>query len=107
MKSFCLSCFLQPELKEIALAQWFSLGMTGCQESETAQGVETKCFFKDFVSRDSARAELLKVQPDLDVAVFEVPDQDWNAKWRASMKRAHRSGNLGFSALAPSADRRT
>jgi Ribosomal protein L11 methylase len=88
MNSFCLSCILPPELKEIALAQWFSLGMTGCQESETSQGIEIKCFFKGFAPRDTAKAELLKVQPDLEITVSEVANQDWNAQWKASMKPA-------------------
>jgi len=87
-KSYCLSCILTPELKEIALAQWFSIGMTGCQESETAQGAGMQCFFKDFASRDAAKAGLLGVDPDLQIAVSEVPDQDWNAQWKASMKPA-------------------
>ena len=88
MITYCLSCILPNELKEIALAQWFYLGMTGCQETETGQGVEVKCFFKDFASRDAASEELLKIRPDLKIAVFEVPDQDWNAEWKASMKPA-------------------
>ena len=88
MNSYCLSCILTPELKEIALAQWFSIGMTGCQESETAQGAGMQCFFKDFASRDAAKAGLLGVDPDLQIAVSEVPDQDWNAQWKASMKPA-------------------
>jgi ribosomal protein L11 methyltransferase len=52
------------------------------------QSIETKCFFKDSASRDAASEELLKIRPDLKIAVFEVPDQDWNAKWKASMKPA-------------------
>ena len=88
MITYCLSCILPPELQEIALAQWFLLGMTGCQESETMQSIETKCFFKDSASRDAASEELLKIRPDLKIAVFEVPDQDWNAEWKASMKPA-------------------
>jgi ribosomal protein L11 methyltransferase len=88
MKSFCLSYILPPELQEIALARWFLLDMTGCQESETMQGIETKCCFKDSASRDEAKAALLTIRPDLNIAAFDVPDQDWNAKWKASMEPA-------------------
>jgi ribosomal protein L11 methyltransferase len=88
IKSYCLSCILPPELQEIALARWFLLGMTGCQESETMQGIETKCCFKDSASRDEAKAALLTIRPDLNISVFEVLDQDWNAKWKASMEPA-------------------
>jgi ribosomal protein L11 methyltransferase len=62
--------------------------MTGCQESEIAHGTEIQCFFKDSASRDAAVNELIKVKPDLKIGVSETADQDWNARWKASMKPA-------------------
>ena len=62
--------------------------MTGCQEIETPLGTESKCFFKSRAACDTTEAELRGQWPGLAIKIFEVPDQDWNAKWKESMKPA-------------------
>jgi len=86
MESYCLSCIPAPDAWEIALARCISLGMTGCQEVETPLGTESKCFFKNRAARDAAEAELRGLWPGLAIKIFEVPEQDWNAKWKESME---------------------
>lgn len=83
-----MSCILAPDAWEIALARWISLGMTGCQEVATPLGTESKCFFKTRAARGAAEAELRGLWPGLAIKIFEVPDQDWNAKWKESMEPA-------------------
>lgn len=86
--SFCVSCVLQPDERDLAMSYWYSLGMQGAEESNEDGAVRVKVYFSDIQSADLAKADLEQRSPASPVTLFEVENQDWNARWRESMKPA-------------------
>jgi len=88
MTSYSLSTTLPSALKDIAIATWYALGMTGCEETASGDDVSIICYFKDKTAADTAKADLLSQFPEAHISIGEVADQDWNAQWKASMQPA-------------------
>jgi ribosomal protein L11 methyltransferase len=86
--TLCLSCAVDPEMLESALGSWYLLGMTGCEETAAGSRVAIKLYAGDADSLAALRDDILSRAPGTQFTVSEVPDQDWNAQWKASMKPA-------------------
>jgi len=70
------------------IAHCYNLGMLGCEELNSAKGLQIKAYFKDELSAQEAVKELNKTGRADNLSIEKVEDQDWNAKWRESMKPA-------------------
>lgn len=88
MNSFCVSCVLTPEERDIAMCYWYSLGLEGAEEAPEGDAIRVKVYFADMKTADLAKTDLENRNILSPVTVNEVIDQDWNAKWRESMKPA-------------------
>ena len=86
--SYTLCAAIRPERYELLIAQWLLLGMQGCEESENLEGMRVRVYFADEVTARDAARMLQEEEGATDIAVEKVEPQDWNAKWRASMKPA-------------------
>jgi len=88
MSSYCVSCVLTSEERDIAISHWYSLGMQGAEEDVEDNNVRVKVYFTDMSTADCAKTDLEQRSPLSPVTLSEVVDQDWNARWRESMKPA-------------------
>jgi ribosomal protein L11 methyltransferase len=86
MRAYCLTCVLTPEASELAQAVWYGLGMLGCEEEAAGDKIRLKCYFPDSASLHAAEFHLMDQNPGQPIAITVVPDEDWNAKWKKSMK---------------------
>ena len=86
--SYCVSCVISPDERDLAMGYWYSLGMQGSAEEIEDGDVRIKVYFGDMHSADLAKTDLELRSPKSPVSLFEVENQDWNAKWRESMKPA-------------------
>jgi|WetSurMetagenome_2_1015567.scaffolds.fasta_scaffold00150_5 ribosomal protein L11 methyltransferase len=86
MRAYCLTCVLSPESSEIAQAQWYGIGMLGCEEETLGKNVRLKCYFPTSASLHTAEFHLMDLNPSQPLHISVVPDEDWNAKWKQSMK---------------------
>ena len=78
---------LDAENYESALAMLYETGMLGCEEKSVDQNIQLKTFFKDEKAARNA-AQALKSITDREKEISEIAYQDWNAKWRETMKPA-------------------
>ncbi len=99
MASFCVSTILSPEQKEIAIATWYSLGMQGCEENSVDSGVEVKIYFPDRNTAQIASEDLKNRNPLSPVLIRQIENEDWNRKWRESMKPAELAPGYWVSPL--------
>ena len=88
MKSYCLSFQISPRLFEIAAGTWYAMGMTGCEEAPSGSDISIKGYFTSLDSLEAVLADIAARDPGIAAATSEVPDQDWNARWKASMAPA-------------------
>jgi ribosomal protein L11 methyltransferase len=86
MRAYCLTCELLPESAEQAQAIWYGLGMLGCEEETVNGRVRLKCYFASSASLHAAEFHLMDLNPCQPIAISVVKDEDWNAKWKQSMK---------------------
>jgi ribosomal protein L11 methyltransferase len=88
MPSFSLSITITPEIKDLILANGYTFGMSGCAEEPSSTGIKMICFYDKLSSLQAAKQDLLQRFPSLETTVSEIPDTDWNARWKASMQPA-------------------
>jgi ribosomal protein L11 methyltransferase len=88
MPSYCLNAVIPPDQYDLAMAHCYNLGMLGCEELNSPEGLRIKAYFKDELSAQEAVKELNKTGRPESISIEKVEDQDWNAKWRESMKPA-------------------
>jgi ribosomal protein L11 methyltransferase len=86
MRAYCLSCVLTPQASELAQPLWYGLGMLGCEEEAFGDKIRLKCYFPNSASLHTAEFHLMDQNPGLPLTITIVPDEDWNAKWKKSMK---------------------
>ena len=86
MRAYCLTCDLSPESSELAQAQWYGIGMLGCEEESAGKNVRLKCYFPTSATLHAAEFHLMDLNPSQPITVSVVPDEDWNARWKQSMK---------------------
>lgn len=87
---YCLQCSLMQHEYDALVGDLYALGMEGCEE-RCAGGdrLDITVYFSGVASARSAADHLQKVAPDCGpVAIRPVPNEDWNARWRESMKPA-------------------
>jgi len=84
--SYCLSCRVPEEDKEIALGIFYRFGMQGCEEEIAEEEILFKCYFGDEEKAGEAKSRIAEMLPDTLVNVNRVEQQDWNAAWRESME---------------------
>jgi ribosomal protein L11 methyltransferase len=65
-----------------------TLGMLGCEEQNVHEGIKLGIYFKDEESALAAFESLKSLMAIPDYSVTKIENQDWNAKWRESMKPA-------------------
>ena len=88
MPSYCITCIVTEDNRDLASAIWYECGMLGCEEENAPEGLRVKAFFKTEAAMNCA-AEALKDIADLSpIDKSLIEDQDWNAKWRESMQPA-------------------
>ena len=88
MGSFCVSCAITPDERDLVMSYWYSLGMLGASEETEENGIRVNVYFADMHTADLAKQDLQQRAPHSPVTLVEVVDQDWNARWRESMKPA-------------------
>jgi len=88
MNSFCVSCVLTPEDRDMAMFYWYSLGLQGTEEISEGDNLQVKIYFADMQTALLAKTDLEKRNVLSPVVISEIIDQDWNAQWRESMKPA-------------------
>jgi ribosomal protein L11 methyltransferase len=88
MTFYCLNALIPPDQYDLAMALCYNLGMLGCEELNSTEGLRIKAYFKDELSAQEAVKELNKTGRSESISIEKVEDQDWNAKWRESMKPA-------------------
>jgi ribosomal protein L11 methyltransferase len=86
MRAYCLTCELSPESSERAQATWYGLGMLGCEEETVGDKIRLKCYFSTSASLHTAEFHLLDLSPSQPLSITAVQDEDWNARWKQSMK---------------------
>ena len=86
MRAYCLTCELSPQSSEIAQAMWYGIGMLGCEEETAGSNVRLKGYFSTSAMLHAAEFHLMDLAPSWQLSISVVPDQDWNAKWKQSMK---------------------
>jgi ribosomal protein L11 methyltransferase len=86
MRAYCLTCELLPESSEQAQAIWYGLGMLGCEEEAVNGRVRLKCYFTSSASLHTAEFHLMDLNPCQPITISVVKDEDWNAKWKQSMR---------------------
>lgn len=86
MRAYCLTCELSLESSELAQAQWYGIGMLGCEEEAAGKNVRLKCYFPTSASLHTAEFHLMDLNPSQPLSITVVPDEDWNARWKQSMK---------------------
>jgi ribosomal protein L11 methyltransferase len=88
MPSYSLSVIVSPEIKDLVLANGYTFGMSGCTEEIIQTGSKIVCYYSALASLTAAQQDLLRRFPSMSTDVSEIPDQDWNAQWKASMRAA-------------------
>jgi|WetSurMetagenome_2_1015567.scaffolds.fasta_scaffold220808_2 ribosomal protein L11 methyltransferase len=97
--SYCLILSLSSDAYDFALFKCTELGMLGCEEKEIPEGTVIRVYFKDAETARRARLELKDKFPAIQAEFETIEDQDWNAKWRESMKPARLSAGWYVSPL--------
>jgi ribosomal protein L11 methyltransferase len=85
--TYCLNLIVDTEKYEPALAMLYEAGMLGCEEKSLGHKIHLKAIFADKETAAGAAARL-KPAADQEGEISEIPFQDWNAKWRETMKPA-------------------
>ena len=87
---YCVHCIVTQEEYEIAVGRWYALGMEGCEEAPLDDAtIDVKVYFSNAGAARAASEELRQnVHRDDSVSVSPVVNEDWNARWRMSMKPA-------------------
>ena len=86
--TLCLSCSLPEELLETFIASWYLMGLAGCEESMTNGTIAVKLYFTSNDSLTAVQNDIALHAPGTVCTIAEIPQQDWNAQWKASMKPA-------------------
>lgn len=88
--SYCITTTIISQKKEIAYGICYSLGTSGYEEyeheHEQKNAVQLKCYFDNKEAAYQAQTALSSLDPLSVVEVMFVEQQDWNAKWRQTMK---------------------
>jgi ribosomal protein L11 methyltransferase len=88
MTTYSLTTVVTPELQDLVIASGYAFGMSGCTEETTAEGARMILYFAARAAVQEAERGIVGRFPSLAVAIAEVADQDWNARWKASMQPA-------------------
>lgn len=88
MSSICVCGIISPEQRDLASGFWYSSGMQGCEEESVQENVRVKVYFGDMATAQAVAKDLEERKPISPVIIYEVEQQDWNAKWRETMKPA-------------------
>jgi ribosomal protein L11 methyltransferase len=91
MTAYCLHAIISPDQYDVIIAQCYCLGMLGCEELNSAEGLRIKAYFKNELSAQDALKKLNETGRPVNRSIEKIEDQDWNAKWRESMKPARLS----------------
>jgi ribosomal protein L11 methyltransferase len=95
--TFCLECIIIEQQKELALVTFYSAGMLGCEEKDDKEGVILRCYFNTVEAAKQAEKNALETIPSAKTSVFQVKDQDWNAKWRETIEPVLLAKNVWIS----------
>jgi ribosomal protein L11 methyltransferase len=88
MTSFCINATIPSDHDDLFVAQCYGLDMLGCEELNSAEGIQVKVYFKDELSAQQAVKKLNETGQSTNISIEKIEPQDWNAKWRESMKPA-------------------
>jgi ribosomal protein L11 methyltransferase len=90
MKSdtFCLDLLILPEQYDTALALISIPGLLGCEENQISPQTRLTAHFKTEQGAQEAKNRICTLFPDQNISITKTEPQDWNAKWRESMKPA-------------------
>jgi len=99
MATYCLNAVIPPDRFDLLIAQWQELGMLGCEELNSAEGLQIKAYFKDESSALQAVKNLNETGRSKNISIENIEDQDWDAKWRETMKPARLAAGWWVSPL--------
>lgn len=88
LSSYCLTISVSNQNYDTAIFLVHSLGMLGCEEQNVPEGIKLAVYFKDEESALAAVESLKSHMAVPEFSIAKIENQDWNAKWRESMKPA-------------------
>jgi ribosomal protein L11 methyltransferase len=83
---YCLICDITPQSYEKAQAVLYAMDMLGCEEQQINGHIRLKCYFSSTFALHSAEFHLMGLNPCGPIHISSVLDQDWNEKWKKSIK---------------------
>lgn len=88
LSSYCLRVTVSNQNYDTAFFLIHSLGMLGCEEQDVPEGIKLGVYFKDEATALTAAESLKNHMAVPEYSIGKIQNQDWNAKWRESMKPA-------------------
>jgi ribosomal protein L11 methyltransferase len=86
--TYSLSFIIPDSEYDLVYACLYEMGMLGCEETKPSLGTHLRVYFADETKAQSVSATLKKQFTIAFCNIEKVENQDWNAKWRESMKPA-------------------
>lgn len=87
MTWYYLSCCILPVHRDQVIAAWSGLGMMGCREEETEEGLWLTSYFSDETTLQRATYETMRhgvLFSPIETGILK--QQDWNRKWREQVE---------------------
>ena len=88
LSTYCLSISVSNQNYDTAIFLVHGLGMLGCEEQNVPEGIKLVVYFKNEESALAAVESLKSLMAVPEYSIEKIENQDWNAKWRESMKPA-------------------
>jgi ribosomal protein L11 methyltransferase len=88
ISSFCLMIIIPAEYSDLAYTAMFKFAGLGCEELAIADTIKFNFYFTDEKTALAAAESITSQITIPEFSIEKVENQDWNAKWRESMKPA-------------------
>ncbi|MBN2036578.1 MAG: 50S ribosomal protein L11 methyltransferase [Chitinispirillaceae bacterium] len=73
---------------EIILSLFDQSGFLGCEENDISEKIHLTVHFRTDSEAQATAEHITTMFPDIAITIARIEPQDWNAKWRESMKPA-------------------
>jgi ribosomal protein L11 methyltransferase len=99
MSTYSLSVCVNPQEKEIVIANGYLFGTLGFTEESLKDSIKLTFYYSHLASLQAAHEDITKRFSSTSVSIAEVADRDWNAEWKASMQPAYVAEGIWVSPL--------
>lgn len=86
MASFCVTCTVPQYCSDEVVGICYALGLEGCHEEESLNGVRLHLYFEQNASPGSVEHALFKYPLRSAISIETVVDEDWNSAWRSTIE---------------------